>query len=133
MRTRNPPVNADDPSKSLASMGINVFDADYRMNCWKKTIVMRTPATTLARFDSQMTRAGRPRHRPALSRQSDPHAEPYWRDVGTLEAYWKANLDRPLWCRNWICTIAIGQFAPTMNHYRQRNSCRIAPVATDDP
>ena len=25
--------------------------------------------------------------------QSDPNAEPYWRDVGTLEAYWKANLD----------------------------------------
>ncbi len=25
--------------------------------------------------------------------QSDPQAEPYWRDVGTLEAYWKANLD----------------------------------------
>ncbi len=23
----------------------------------------------------------------------DPNAEPYWRDVGTLEAYWKANLD----------------------------------------
>ncbi len=25
--------------------------------------------------------------------QSDNNAEPYWRDVGTLEAYWKANLD----------------------------------------
>jgi glucose-1-phosphate adenylyltransferase len=25
--------------------------------------------------------------------QSDPQSEPYWRDVGTLEAYWKANLD----------------------------------------
>lgn len=25
--------------------------------------------------------------------QSDPESEPYWRDVGTLEAYWKANLD----------------------------------------
>ncbi|WP_411900129.1 sugar phosphate nucleotidyltransferase, partial [Salmonella enterica] len=25
--------------------------------------------------------------------QSDPQAEPYWLDVGTLEAYWKANLD----------------------------------------
>ncbi|MFP1462098.1 sugar phosphate nucleotidyltransferase [Escherichia coli] len=22
--------------------------------------------------------------------QSDPDAEPYWRDVGTLEAYWKS-------------------------------------------
>ncbi len=28
--------------------------------------------------------------------------------------------------RNW-------PIPPTMNHYRQRNSCRIAPVATDDP
>ncbi len=47
-----------------------------------------------------------------------------WKLTGKRTSIW------PLWCRNWICTIAIGQFAPTMNHYRQRNSCRIAPVAT---
>ncbi len=40
--------------------------------------------------------------------QSDPDAEPYWRDVGTLEAYWKANLDLAsvvpeldMYDRNW--------------------------------
>ncbi|MGU0160311.1 sugar phosphate nucleotidyltransferase [Escherichia coli] len=54
--------------------------------------------------------------------------------TGAMWVRWKLTGKRisiwPLWCRNWICTIAIGQFAPTMNHYRQRNSCRIAPVAT---
>ena len=24
---------------------------------------------------------------------SQPDAEPYWRDVGTIDAYWEANLD----------------------------------------
>ena len=39
---------------------------------------------------------------------SDPDSEPYWRDVGTLEAYWKANLDLAsvvpeldMYDRNW--------------------------------
>ncbi len=36
--------------KSLASMGIYVFDADYLYELLKKTIAMRTPATTLAKI-----------------------------------------------------------------------------------
>jgi glucose-1-phosphate adenylyltransferase len=39
---------------------------------------------------------------------SDPSAEPYWRDVGTVDAYWSANLDLAstipaldLYDRNW--------------------------------
>jgi hypothetical protein len=56
---------------------------------------MNSPATISAKILFQQLRyPEKPGH--ILSRapvQTDNNAEPYWRDVGTLEAYWKANLD----------------------------------------
>ena len=37
----NPPAMPGDASKSLASMGIYVFDADTFMSFWKKTTAMK--------------------------------------------------------------------------------------------
>ena len=92
----NPPTMPGDKTKSLARRGIYVFDAEslYQLldedgrdeqssHDFGKDIIPAITASGEARAHPF----------PRSCVQSDNHAEPYWRDVGTLEAYWKANLD----------------------------------------
>lgn len=83
------------PSRALASMGVYVFNADY---------LYRVLAEDAARPDSchdfgadVVPRAVAGGHVRAHDfRQSCINStghEPYWRDVGTLDAYWEANID----------------------------------------
>lgn len=46
----NPPSMPNDPSKSLASMGIYVFDADYLYELLEEDDRDENPATTLAKI-----------------------------------------------------------------------------------
>ncbi|STM36463.1 glucose-1-phosphate adenylyltransferase [Escherichia coli] len=92
----NPPSMPNDPSKSLASMGIYVFDADYLYELLEEDDRDENSSHDFGKdLIPKITEAGLAYAHPfPLSCvQSDPDAEPYWRDVGTLEAYWKANLD----------------------------------------
>jgi glucose-1-phosphate adenylyltransferase len=92
----NPPPMPDHPNMSLASMGIYVFDAKYLYEELKRDM---TDATSSHDFGKDII----PRavangcavaHPFGLSCVST-HAgdEPYWRDVGTIDAYWDANID----------------------------------------
>ncbi|ONG13162.1 glucose-1-phosphate adenylyltransferase [Klebsiella pneumoniae] len=85
-----------DPTKSLASMGIYVFDAAYLYELLEEDDRNENSSHDFGKdIIPKITEAGMAYAHPfPLSCvQSDPNAEPYWRDVGTLEAYWKANLD----------------------------------------
>lgn len=60
---------------------------------------------------------------------SNPDLPPYWRDVGTLDAYWRANLDLAsvtpeldMYDRAWPIRTHMEPLPPV-------SSCRIAPVA----
>ena len=107
----NPPSMPNDPSKSLASMGIYVFDADYLYELLEEDDRDENSSHDFGKdLIPKITEAGLAYAHPfPLSCvQSDPDAEPYWRDVGTLEAYWKANLDLAsvvpeldMYDRNW--------------------------------
>jgi glucose-1-phosphate adenylyltransferase len=92
----DPPAMPGNDAVSLASMGIYIFDADY---------LYRLLETDLANPDSDhdfgknvipaAVAEGRALAHPfglsCVSRvASDP---PYWRDVGTIDAFWSANLD----------------------------------------
>lgn len=85
------------PDQSLASMGIYIFNADY---------LYRELARDMADPDSShdfgkdiIPRAVRNgdvvAHPFSLScvPAAKPGSEPYWRDVGTIDAYWDANID----------------------------------------
>ncbi|HBZ0449987.1 TPA: glucose-1-phosphate adenylyltransferase, partial [Klebsiella pneumoniae] len=92
----NPPAMPTDPTKSLASMGIYVFDAAYLYELLEEDDRNENSSHDFGKdIIPKITEAGMAYAHPfPLSCvQSDPNAEPYWRDVGTLEAYWKANLD----------------------------------------
>lgn len=92
----DPPSMPGDDSKALASMGIYVFDADYLYRLLEAD-------QELPESDHDFGKDLLPKivasgealaHSFNLSCvQSGEAVEPYWRDVGTLEAYWKANLD----------------------------------------
>ncbi|MDP5218224.1 glucose-1-phosphate adenylyltransferase [Ruegeria sp. 2205SS24-7] len=91
-----PPTMPGDPTKSLASMGIYVFEAEYLYEVLKKDA--KNPASSND-FGSdiipEIVASGGAQAHP-FSRScvmSGLETEPYWRDVGTIDAYWQANID----------------------------------------
>jgi len=95
-KPEHPPTMPGDETKSLASMGIYIFDADYLFKLLEEDDLDENSSHDFGKdIIPKVTQSGEAyAHSFTLSCvQSDPDAEPYWRDVGTLEAYWKANLD----------------------------------------
>ncbi|WP_407302875.1 sugar phosphate nucleotidyltransferase [Klebsiella quasipneumoniae] len=85
-----------DETRSLASMGIYVFDAEYLYQLLEDDDRDEHSTHDFGKdIIPVITAAGEAYAHPFPRScvQSDNNAEPYWRDVGTLEAYWKANLD----------------------------------------
>lgn len=92
----DPPAMRDKPDASLASMGIYVFDAEY---------LYETLETETARSDTHhdfgkdvIPRAlsegvlyAHPFERSCMGRNAEGGI--YWRDVGTLDSYWRAHMD----------------------------------------
>ncbi len=107
----NPPGMPGDPDRTLASMGIYVFkwtflrDLLLRDHDLKDTshdfgadlipYVVKHGKAVAHRFDQSCVR-------------HDEHSPVYWRDVGTVDAFWQANIDLTamvpeldLWDRDW--------------------------------
>ncbi len=92
----DPPGMPDMPEMALASMGIYVFETGFLFD------LLRRDAADLASSHDfgkdlipYVVKHGKAMaHRFADSCvRSDPESEPYWRDVGTVDAYWQANID----------------------------------------
>jgi glucose-1-phosphate adenylyltransferase len=83
------------PRHALASMGIYVFDTEVLL-----AELARDAADAASRHDfgrdilPALVRAGRVHaHRFETSCVNVVDGRPYWRDVGTVDAYWAANMD----------------------------------------
>ena len=107
----SPPPMPGKPDRALASMGIYAFSAEFLYSELQRDhdapgsshdfgrdvipdLVRRGLAVAHRFEDSCVT--------------TTPQAEPYWRDVGTIDAYWAANLDLvtptpqlDIYDRNW--------------------------------
>jgi glucose-1-phosphate adenylyltransferase len=95
-KPKDPPGIPGDPDHALASMGIYVFKTDY---------LLKLLAHDAAKTDSShdfgkdiiplIVKEGKAvAHRFTESCvKSTKEAVAYWRDVGTVDAYWEANLD----------------------------------------
>jgi glucose-1-phosphate adenylyltransferase len=86
---------AESPERALASMGVYVFNAPF---LYEQLIRDADDARSSHDFGKDVLPhiIGRYRvyaHRFAESCVEMPGGKPYWRDVGTLDAYWEANLD----------------------------------------
>lgn len=93
----DPPAIPDDPQRAFASMGIYVFSYDFLV----EELTRDADDTGSARdFGKDIlphlvaVGARLQAHRFSASSISSPgQSEPYWRDVGTVDAYWAANID----------------------------------------
>jgi glucose-1-phosphate adenylyltransferase len=107
----DPPGTPDDPTVALASMGIYVFSWPFL-----RDLLIRDAADPNSSHDfggdliPDIVKNGKAmahRFNDSCVRHA-PGAPAYWRDVGTVDAFWKANLDLTdftpdldLWDRNW--------------------------------
>ncbi|HEX7742006.1 MAG TPA: glucose-1-phosphate adenylyltransferase [Sphingobium sp.] len=110
-KPKNPPAMPGNPDMALASMGIYVFRTRFLIEELRRDAddpnskrdfggdiiphIVKHGKAVAHRFSSSCVRA-----------ESEP--VPYWRDVGTLDAYWQANIDLTevvpsldLYDRNW--------------------------------
>ena len=92
----DPPPMPGKPDRALASMGIYVFSADF---LYDQLLRDAADPTSSRDFGKDLIPYIVPRGKAVAHRFEDscipnPGApEPYWRDVGTIDAYWEANLD----------------------------------------
>jgi glucose-1-phosphate adenylyltransferase len=95
-KPKDPPGIPDNPEFALASMGIYVFETRFLMEQLRRDAetpgsnrdfgkdiipyIVKNGSAWAHRFNRSCVRSA-----------NEEHA--YWRDVGTLDAYWKANID----------------------------------------
>ena len=92
----NPPPMPGKPAMSLASMGIYVFDAAYLYKLLEEDLADPSSSHDFGKDVIPRTVAqGRALAHPfGMSCIANANgAPPYWRDVGTIDAFWAANLD----------------------------------------
>lgn len=92
----HPPAMPGKPSVSLASMGIYVFDAQALFAALEKDAATPGSSRDFGKdvIPALVAEGQAVAHPFGMSCvKSSPEAPAYWRDVGTVEAYWAANLD----------------------------------------
>lgn len=92
----DPPPMPGKPEMSLASMGIYIFNAKYLYDELRRDAA--DPASAHDFGKNIIPQAVRNRvavaHPFGMSCvNTEPGKAPYWRDVGTIDAYWEANID----------------------------------------
>lgn len=94
-KPKNPPATPEDPNKSLASMGIYVFKWTFL-----RDLLIRDAEDTNSSHDfgndliPEIVSKGKAvAHRFDSSCVRAEGAPSYWRDVGTIDAFWAANID----------------------------------------
>jgi len=91
-----PPAMPGKPEFALASMGIYVFNAQYLYDALARDLA--DPASSHDFGKDIIPYAVRSKEAVAhpfgySCVMGDTSKEPYWRDVGTIDAYWEANID----------------------------------------
>ncbi len=92
----NPPPMPGRPDMALASMGVYVFNAQYLYDELRRDIADPDSAHDFGRdiipaaVRNGVACAQSFSHSCVMSEGDDL---PYWRDVGTIDAYWEANID----------------------------------------
>jgi glucose-1-phosphate adenylyltransferase len=95
-KPKNPPGLPDKPDRTLASMGIYVFSADFMYEELDRDSSVATSTHDFGKdfLPYLVANANVRAHRLNDSAiYSEGQTEPYWRDVGTIDAYWAANID----------------------------------------
>ena len=92
----DPPCIPGKPDRALASMGIYVFNARFLYRELERDMADPTSSHDFGKdIIPKAVKAGRAAAHPfelsCVGRRMG--SQPYWRDVGTIDAYWDANMD----------------------------------------
>jgi glucose-1-phosphate adenylyltransferase len=85
-----PEPTPTDPEKALASMGIYVFDAEFLYEQLQSD-AQKTDSSH--DFGKDLIPSFIKKHQVLAYRFQDVQNRNYWRDVGTVDAYWEANME----------------------------------------
>jgi glucose-1-phosphate adenylyltransferase len=132
----DPPLMPGSTDMSLASMGIYIFNADYLYKELERD--MADPDSDhdfgkdiIPRAVRNGDAAAHPFSISAVT--SDENEEPYWRDVGTIDAYWDANIDLTatdpklnLYDKKWPIWTYQAQLPPAKFVHNQPDRCGMA-------
>ncbi len=94
-KPKNPPAIPGNPDKAYASMGIYIFDADFLIDLLEKDAIRKDSShdfgkDILPSLVGNVKMIAHPFPESCVYNKTD---DAYWRDVGTLDAYWAANID----------------------------------------
>jgi glucose-1-phosphate adenylyltransferase len=92
----DPPAMPGKPDQSLASMGIYVFESNFLFDELRRDAADRTSSHDFGKdIIPHIVKHGRAvaHHFENSCIRSQAEMRSYWRDVGTLDAYWAANID----------------------------------------
>jgi glucose-1-phosphate adenylyltransferase len=110
-KPKDPPAMAGRPDLALASMGVYVFDTDFLIEQLKRDAADPQSSHDFGKdivpyLVANGKAVAHPYSRSCVRADGQTHS--YWRDVGTLDAYWSANMDLTdivpeldLYDRNW--------------------------------
>ena len=92
----DPPAMREKPDSSLASMGIYVFDADYLYSTLEREVCRENThhdfgKDVIPRALEEGVLYAHPFERSCMGRNAEGSI--YWRDVGTLDSYWRTHMD----------------------------------------
>jgi glucose-1-phosphate adenylyltransferase len=92
----DPPAMPGKPDRALASMGVYIFNAQYLYRELARDIADPLSSHDFGKdiIPNAVRQGQATAHSFHLSAVGTrPNEEPYWRDVGTIDAYWDANID----------------------------------------
>jgi glucose-1-phosphate adenylyltransferase len=100
-KPKDPPAKPGNPNESLASMGIYVFNTDFLIDQLKRDASDPNSSRDFGKdLIPYLVKHGKAiAHHFSRScvrsqgQATSNHSRSYWRDVGTLDAYWQANID----------------------------------------
>jgi glucose-1-phosphate adenylyltransferase len=97
-KPKDPPTMPGSNDTSLASMGIYVFDANYLYELLDEDLANPDSSHDFGKdIIPRVVASGRANAHPfgmsCVPNRIDAGGKAYWRDVGTVDAFWAANLD----------------------------------------
>lgn len=95
-KPQDPPGMPDQPDMALASMGIYVFETNFLFDQLRRDAADQRSSRDFGHdIIPYLVKNGKAvAHRFSTSCvRSSEEAEVYWRDAGTIDAYWEANID----------------------------------------
>jgi glucose-1-phosphate adenylyltransferase len=95
-KPKDPPPMPGDPEASLASMGIYVFETRYLIDQLKRDAKSTNSSHDFGKdLIPHIVKHGKAiaHHFSKSCVRSEAETNAYWRDVGTVDAYWEANID----------------------------------------